>query len=64
MDIDFSKENPYSKLLVEALHFAGPVAEETRWVEGEDGIFREEVLKFMSQEDQKKLVGEIHHNIY
>ena len=47
MDRGFTPDYPYSKLLVEILNFAGPIAE-TEWIE-EDGILKEKVVRVLTK---------------
>jgi hypothetical protein len=63
MDRDFKPDHPYSKLLVEALHFAGPIAE-THWVNHNDGYLREEPLRVLSKQETLDMVGQFHKSVY
>ena len=55
MDRDFKPDYPYSKFLVEAIHFAGPVAD-THWVTDGD-VMREEVTRNYSRSEAMDYVG-------
>ena len=62
MDRSFTPDYPYSKLLVELLNFAGPIAE-TEWVE-EDGVLKEKVIRNLTKSEEFEFVGNLQKNIY